>query len=265
MVIALLVLLAASLALAAVSSAAVQRRIIFHPEVLADDVTFSFGAPHTELWFDSPTGHRLHAVRVVPAGVPEPHRAIVYLHGNAGSVRSWGEVGADLAVVGYVVYVVDYAGYGKSTGTLTEPSLLEDVDAVYDAVAARHDDVVVFGRSIGTGPAVHLAATRSPRLLVLETPYASFTDLAQRLVPWLPSWLLAFTLRSDQWLERVRCPVHVVHGTADAVIPLASAQQLVAQRPLPAGSSVTIVDGGGHNDLSMFAAYQRALAGILSP
>lgn len=251
--------------LATLSSSMVQRRLIFFPEVLSDDTAFDFGAPHTEVWFDSPTGHRLHGVRVVPPRGPEPTRAIVYLHGNAGSVRSWGFVGSELAAFGYVVYVVDYAGFGKSTGSLTEASLLKDVEAVYDTVAASHDDVVVFGRSVGSGPAVHLAATRRPRLLVLETPYASFTDLAKRLVPLAPSWLLAFTLRSDLWLKEVRCPVHVFHGTDDEVIPLASARLLVASTPLPPGSSVTIVDGGHHNDLSSFPVYARALAGVLAP
>lgn len=252
-------------ALAVLSTAAVQRRLIFFPEVLADDTAFDFGAPHTEVWFDSPTGHRLHGVRVVPARGPEPGRAIVYLHGNAGSIRSWGFVGSELAAFGYVVYVVDYAGFGKSTGALTEASLLTDVEAVYDTVAANHADVTVFGRSVGSGPAVHLAATRRPRLLVLETPYASFTDLAKRLVPLAPSWLLAFTLRSDLWLKDVRCPVHVFHGTDDEVIPLASAQALVSSAPLPPGSSVTVVDGGHHNDLSTFPVYARALAGVLGP
>ncbi len=255
-------------ALAALSSTALQRRLIFVPEVLPPDEVFHFAVPHNERFFDTPSGHRLHAVALRPQqDLPPRGRAVLYLHGNAGSVRDWGHVGADVAVVAdAVVYVVDYAGYGKSTGSLSEATLLADVAAVYDAIANDHDDVVVFGRSIGTGPAVHLASTKTPSALLLETPYASLVDMKERHFGWMPTPLMAFTLRSDHWLPQVRCPVHVFHGTADTLIPLASMERLLSSRPggLPAGSSVTVVDGGGHNDLSRFSAYREALAAALA-
>lgn len=255
-----------------VRSSALQRRIVFFPEVLADDVTLRFSRPHTDHFVASPTGSRLHAVRfaadVTADGPDRRRRAILYLHGNAGSLRSWGEVGAGLATLlddagrNDVVYVLDYAGYGRSRGVLDEATILQDVVAVYDDIAARHDDVVVFGRSIGTGPATHLAQARRPTLLLLETPYASLVDLAGRLMPLVPSALLAFRFESDVWMKGVRCPVHILHGTADEVIPLASAERLIAGG-LPPGSSVTIIPGGHHNDLEAFPAWGQTIRRVL--
>jgi uncharacterized protein len=253
-----------------VRSATLQRRLVFFPEVLPDDVTLRFSRPHADQIFVSPTGSRLHAVRFDTAGTSDDRhrRALLYLHGNAGSLRSWGEVGAGLAAMlergggDDVVYVLDYAGYGRSRGVLDEATILADVVTVYDAIAARHREVVVFGRSIGTGPATHLARSRRPTLLILETPYASLVDLAARLLPWFPPALLAFRFESEAWMKEVRCPVHILHGTDDEVIPLASAERLVAGG-LPAGSSVTIIPGGHHNDLEAFPAWGQAIRRIL--
>jgi uncharacterized protein len=249
--------------LAVASSLAIQRRIVFFPEVLDEDAQLSFSRPHDEVWFDGGGGRRLHAVRFTPEGQrPGRGRAVLYLHGNAGSVRSWGEVGAELVASHQaVVYVVDYAGYGKSRGALTEGAILEDVVAVFDAIHRDHREVIVFGRSIGSGPAVWLASQRSPFLLILETPYASLVDLAGRLVPWWPQRLLAFRFDSEAWIRKVRCPVHILHGTDDEVIPLASARRL--EPLLPAGSSFTIIPRGRHNDLSTFPEWHAAMARVL--
>lgn len=268
------VVVAVVVGVAAFGLRALQRRLIFYPEVLPDDATFAFAAPFSERWFVARDGRKLHALRFTPPnGVGgADDRAILYFHGNAGSVASWGNVGVDLAAFGYVVYVVDYAGYGKSRGTPDEGGILDDAEVVYREVRREHPHVVLFGRSLGSGVAVSLAATFAepgaespgpPEMLVLETPYKSLVDVAHRVVPWLPSSLMLFPFRSDERIGAVRCPVHVFHGTNDTVIPLASAQELIALGPLPAGSSVTIVDGGGHNDLARFAAYRDALAAIL--
>lgn len=248
-------------ALAFGGACALQERMMFHPERLAPDERLVFGAPHEERFVDAPSGNRLHAVVVRAQG--EKRGAIVYFHGNAGSLRSWGEVGVELAAYGYDAWVVDYATYGKSTGRLSEARLLVDALATYDAAAQEtpEDRLVVFGRSLGTGPAVHVAARRRPRALVLETPYASVADMAERIVPFAPSFLLAYTLRSDVWMKDVKCPVHVLHGDADEVIALASARQL--EPLLPPRSTFTVVRGGHHNDLSLFPAYRRALEAAL--
>jgi pimeloyl-ACP methyl ester carboxylesterase len=238
-----------------------QRRLMFFPEVLGDDAELSFSVPHEERWFASPTGNRLHAV-TVRSRAPRVG-TIVYWHGNAGSLRSWGEIGAELASFGYDVVVPDYAGFGKSRGTLSEPAILADAQHVYDVVKGETDEreLVVFGRSLGSGPATYLAAKNAPRALLLETPYASIVDVAQRLLR-VPAFLLSIRFRSDLWMREVRCPVHVFHGTADRVIPFASAEVL---RPLlPPSSTFTVIPGGGHSDLAAFALYRGALGRALA-
>ena len=119
--------------------------MMFFPEVLADDAPLSFSAPHEERTFTSPTGHHLHAVMFRRT---DAKGTILYWHGNAGSVRTWGEVGAELSRLGWDVVVVDYAGYGKSRGALSsERAMLDDAQAAFDAIVAEDTRVVLFGRS----------------------------------------------------------------------------------------------------------------------
>jgi pimeloyl-ACP methyl ester carboxylesterase len=238
-----------------------QRKMMFFPETLAADARLEFARPHEERWIDSPTGNRLHAVAF---RADRARGTLLYFHGNAGSVRSWGELGPDLVEHGYDVVIADYAGYGKSRGRIHgERTLLDDAVAIYDAVApAAAQPIVPFGRSLGTGIATFLATVRACDRLLLETPYASILDVARRALPWLPSILVRIRLDTLAWIPDVRRAVHVFHGDRDEVIPLASAERL---RPvLPPGSSFAVIEGGTHNDLARFPAYQRALRRALT-
>lgn len=238
---------------------------MFFPEVLAPDARLAFSLPHEDLWF----GH-LHAVRF-RAQARAPRGTLLYWHGNAGSLRTWGEVGAQIAAqFPWDVVVVDYAGYGKSGGTIDavdERSMLADAHSVFDALHTE-SAVGAFGRSLGTGVATFLAATRPVERLVLETPYASIVDVARRLLPrplqWAAAGAVKIQLRSDVWMRDVTCPVHVMHGTDDRVIPLASAEVLRPMLPKDNSSTFTVIPGGGHSDLARFPAYREALQRALS-
>jgi pimeloyl-ACP methyl ester carboxylesterase len=157
--------------------------------------------------------------------------------------------------------MLDYPGYGKSKGGLpSEDGLRDSAAAVYDAAVAeeRGDEkrVVVFGRSIGTGLAVRLAATRNPGRLILESPYDSLVSLARTLFPWAPGFLVRYPLRSDLDAPKVRCPTLILHGTEDEVIPFEQGRRLAARIP---GAIFVPIRGGHHNDLDSFEAWRNAL------
>ena len=239
----------------------IQEKLFVFPEVLPATFQYEFSGSFTEvsLETDGAVLSALHFRTEHPKGV------ILYLHGNSGSLRHWGNVGRDFALRGYDSLILDYRGFGKSTGHLTnERALLSDVTVAYDYLAKHYPEtqIIVFGRSLGSGPAVYLAQHRKPGLLLLETPYASFTDLMRLHTPYLPTLLLKYPLRSDQWIGSVTCPVYLFHGTKDTLIPYSESQKLLPL--IKTKHELFTIEGGSHNDLKRFPEYQKGLNAALN-
>ncbi len=237
-----------------------QERLIFHPDVLPPEFTYDFPIPFDELTWqvDGATINALHFRAAHAKGV------ILYLHGNAGSLRGWGALAQTFVPRGYDLLVPDYRGYGKSTSRITGEAMLHQDALVAYSYLQRHyreDQIVVYGRSLGTGIAAKLAAALAPRLLLLETPYVSLQSLATRQFPFVPPALLKYRLRTDLWIGAVRCPIYLIHGTRDELIPYESSVQLLSLIKAP--RELISIDGGHHNDLAAFPQYQAALDRIL--
>ncbi len=153
-------------------------------------------------------------------------RALIYFGGNAEDVSL---TRAELAALlpDTALYLLHYRGYGGSGGRPSEAALRADAQALHAHVAARHSEVTVVGRSLGTGPAVHLAATQPVERLVLLVPFDSLAAVARGALPWLPVDLL---LR-DRWdaaaeAPRVRAPTVIVAAAVDRVVPTRHAEAL---------------------------------------
>lgn len=238
----------------------VQEHLIFYPEFLAEDFEYRFDRPYEELWI--PSGSvRLNALRF---RVKDPKGIIVYYHGNAGSLRDWGETAAALTRFGYDVLIYDYRGFGKTRGKYrSEESLLADARAVLALARKDFPDskIVIYGRSLGTGIATRMAAETQPRNLILETPFLSLSDRAFTEYPYLFRFILKYPLRSDLFAPKVRSPVLILHGTADETVPYLQGAAL-ARAFSPAPTFVTI-EGGHHNDLATYREHGEALAQAL--
>lgn len=238
-----------------------QEKLCLFPEVVPANYRYEFPGSFTEvaLQTDGAVLNALHFKTEHPKGV------ILYLHGNSGSLRSWGNLGHDFAHRGYDSLILDYRGFGKSTGQMTnERALLKDVTVAYDYLARRYPEnhIVVFGRSLGSGPAVYLAQSRKPGLLLLETPYASFTDLMRQHTPYLPTVLLKYPLASEKWIGNVACPIYLFHGTKDTLIPYSASQKLLPL--IKTEHKLFTIEGGTHNGLKGFPEYQKGLAYALN-
>jgi fermentation-respiration switch protein FrsA (DUF1100 family) len=237
-----------------------QERLIFYPEVTAASFRYAFPHRFDEVTWqvDGATIHALHFKVEAPRGV------VYYLHGNAGSLRSWGAVASDFIDHSYDVLIPDYRGYGKSTGRIgSERMLLEDARVGYEYLKRRYpeDRIVVYGRSVGTGIAVYVAESASPKMLILESPYYSLRELARRQFPFAPGFLLKYPLRTDRWISEVSCPTYLFHGTRDELVPYSSSLRLLPL--IKAEHELFAVEGGGHNDLGEFASYHEGLDRIL--
>lgn len=238
-----------------------QEALLFVPDVLAADHRFDRGDDVHDLWIEVP-GARLHALHLRR---PQPRGVVFFLHGNGGSLDSW-FVNLDFYRRSNVdLVMLDYRGYGKSSGRIdSEAQLHADVRAAWDAIAPRYAGMhrVVLGRSLGSGLAAALAAEVQPEVTVLVSPYFSMQALAAEHYAWVPGAVLRYPLRTDLVLPRLRGQVLLVHGERDTLIEPAHSVRL--QALLPRARHV-VVAGASHNDLQRFPAYSEALATALPP
>jgi pimeloyl-ACP methyl ester carboxylesterase len=247
----------------------VEETIIFRPVRLRQDYVYRFkGLTFTEHFIDAPNDGRLNLLWFTADSTSKRSEkgVIVYCHGNADNLVRWGALAHDFVPLGYDIVFWDYRTYGKSTGKLNEANLLADAEAVYRFALQHYPEagITLYGRSLGTGVAAHLAAAHKPVRLILETPYYNLIDMAERYLPFMPnSYQYKYTLRTDLFLPKAACPVHIFHGTADEVVPYDSGLRL---RPLLADTNRFItIPGGKHKDLNTFAQYHAELKRILAP
>ena len=181
-----------------------------------------------------------------PPGAP----AVLYFHGNGESAAQNAELALDLARRGISTFLAEYRGYGGMPGRPDEKGLVEDAGAAYAALTSlgvQPGRVVVVGRSLGTGPAVDVALATPPGLLVLVAPYTSFTDLGRGMVGPLAPLLVADRFDTLARIGGVSCPVVILHGTRDEVVPFRMGRRL-AEEAARTGRAVRFVplEGVGH-------------------
>lgn len=240
-----------------------QERLIFLPTPLPADHRFGHGPDVHEVWVDVP-GARLHALHL---RLPRPDGLVFYLHGNAGNLDGWFSHVDFCRRLNLDLFMLDYRGYGKSGGVESEAQLHADVQAARQRVAPAYTGQrrVILGRSLGSGPALVLAAEAKPELTLLVSPYVSFAALAAQHYPWVPARLLRYPMRNDLAIARITTPLVLVHGARDEVIGAGHSHQLQALAPqaLAPQARLVIVPGAGHNDLQEFPAYLDAVAAAL--
>jgi uncharacterized protein len=236
-----------------------QERFIFLPQPLPATHRFDVGANVHETWVDVP-GARLNALHL---RLPAPDGVVFYLHGNAGNLQSWFANAEFYRRLNLDLFMLDYRGYGKSSGRITsEAELHADVRAAWQQIAPVYAGKrrVFLGRSLGTGLAAQLAAEVQPELTLLVSPYVSMAALAAEHYPWVPGALLRYRLDTAAALARVRTPVLLVHGERDGLIAPSHSQRLLATAPQ---ARLVLVPGAGHNDLQAFDGYLSAVADAL--
>ena len=190
-------------------------------------------------------------------------RALVYFGGNAEDV-AYNLPSFRAAFPGHSLYLVNYRGYGGSSGRPSERALQADAVAVYDQLHARHAEISVIGRSLGSGVAAYLASVRPVRRLVLVTPFDSLVNVARAHFSWLPVGLLMIDrYDSASRASAIRAPVLAVIAGGDEIIPRARSLALV-DAFAPGQVEVVVLEGATHNDLDFAPQYPERLAEFLA-
>jgi len=237
-----------------------QDRMIFLPQPGA--ATARLPARAAPLMITAADGSRLHGWIVRGTAVPAP--TVLYFGGNAEEV-SWTLADARWPPA-WTIVSVNYRGYGTSEGKPGELELKADAEALFDAVVAMEGidptRVVVFGRSLGSGVATHLAASRPVAGVVLVSPYDSLVAVGARHYPWLPVSLL-LRHRFDAATEAAKCrmPLLAIVGTDDTIIPIARSQAFYDAWAGP--KTWYAVRNGDHNTLAATPEFWDEVAGFL--
>ncbi|MBL6447090.1 alpha/beta hydrolase [Fulvivirga sp. 29W222] len=235
-----------------------QEKLIFHPEKLPKNFRFDLAKGGEELFLTTEDQEKINAL-FFPGNKSE---VILYFHGNAGSLAGWQQVADDFTSLGYSILIIDYRGYGKSSGKITEKGLYLDAFAAFHFLTDKKDfspdEIIIYGRSIGSGIATDLASKRLTKGLVLESPFSNLKKLATQKMPFLfPSLFLQFHFDNIGKLDSVNCPILLIHGGNDALIPVSHAQNL--HKAYSGKKKLVIIPQGTHNDLSLFDKYHETL------
>ena len=239
-----------------------QDYFFFRPEMLPKNFEYRYPFPFTEHTFEMEDGGVINALQFK---VPNSQGVVFYLKGNSRSLKGWGKFAKDFVSKGYDFFMIDYRGFGKSKGRRTESILLNDAQTVYKWLSKEYpeEQIVVYGRSLGSGIGARLASWNDPRMLILDSPYFSFYHQIRQYGWWLPlRYLLRYQLRSDQFIKKVACPIYIIHGDKDRLISYAQGKRL---HEISADRSTLItIEGGGHNNLPDFPEYHEHLYDLLN-
>lgn len=207
------------------------------------------------LFIDAADGTRLHAWHV--KGEP----LVMYFGGNAEEV-SWMLNDAARRAPGTGWLLVDYRGYGSSGGSPSENALVADALRWYDHISPEHRKIYLFGRSLGSGVAVQLAAHRPVAGVILVAPFDSLVAVGKRHYPFLPvDWMLKHRFDSIALAPQLKAPLLCIVATADEIIPAEHSKRLYDA--WGGEKRWVALEGAGHNSTDNAANYWTSIAAFL--
>ena len=239
-----------------------QEKLIFFPEKLARNFKFNFDQKFQELNIKTEDGILINGLLFTS---DSSNGLIFYLHGNAGSLNSWGDVARTYTNLNYDVFILDYRGFGKSGGKINgQDQLYRDVQTAYDSMKLKYNEskIIILGYSIGTGPAAKIAALNQPKLLILQAPYYSLVDMMKRTYPIVPTFILKYKFETNEFIRDCNMPIIFFHGRQDEVIHYESALKL--KDLMKSTDTFITLDGQGHNGMTDNPDYVREVKRILA-
>lgn len=223
-----------------------QSRLIYFPQRNLTDTPRDIGLDYTSVHISTADGEMLHGWWIA---APVAKGTVLLFHGNAGNISHRINYASMFRRLGYNTLLLDYRGYGQSSGSPSESGMYRDAQAVWlyatETLGISPAQIVLFGESLGGAVAAWLAAQEKPGLLVLASTFTSVPDLAAGLYPFLPvRWISRFQYDTLTSLQSVTCPVLIAHSPEDEIIPFDHGQRLFQAASEP---KQFLQLEGGHN------------------
>ncbi len=238
-----------------------QIELVFHNSKLPKDYKFDYQHNFEEINIASFDGIKLNGLLFKA----EKSKGLVfYLHGNAGTLETWGSISQVYTSLGYDIFILDYRSFGKSEGKIeNEEQLSKDISIVYKSISKRYseDKIIITGYSIGSGFATKLAVEHNPKALILQAPYYNFLELSSAHVPLFPDFMKKFSLETNLYLPKVKAPIYIFHGTEDQLIPFENSVRL--KKLLKSNIHFFPLKNQGHIGVNENEDYQNELKTIL--
>lgn len=246
-----------------------QEKVVFLPIILQKDHEFDFAIEFEEYLWDTPFEG---IINVLHFKIRQPKGVIVYFHGNADNLHRWGKIANEYTNFGYDVLVMDYRGYGKSSGPRNEDYLYSDAQFCYDFAKRSYGEekIIVYGRSLGGSFALKVAADNHPKAVILEATFFNLQDIVNR---WLPKTVtdkvspkMTYHFLSNENISKVEVPLYHFHGTKDRVVPIKSGKKLfdAFKKSQPEITKKFIeISGATHDDLINHEEFVEELEKIL--
>ncbi|MDP3182573.1 MAG: alpha/beta hydrolase [Desulfobaccales bacterium] len=224
-----------------------EKGIVFFPDPVLIGTPADYSLEYEEVFFTAADGVRLHGWWMPRPGAP----VFLWFHGNAGNISHrldnirllWDKVGVQ-------VFIFDYREYGRSEGRINREGTYKDAAAAYRYVSETRgipgEDIVLFGRSLGTALATDLAVKMPCRGLILESAFTNSSDMARLYAPFMFDWRPKVPYDNLGKIDRIKVPVLIIHGEHDEIIPVDMSRRLYAAALQPKG--LYIIPGAHHND-----------------
>ncbi len=242
-----------------------QSRLIYFPGRKVIMTPDRIGLSYENVYFKTEDGVNLNGW-FVPA--KNAKGVILFCHGNGGNISDRLSTLQLFSRLGLSTFIFDYRGYGHSEGKITEKGTYLDAEAAWSYLIKEKktssNEIIIFGRSLGSAIAVWLAQEHIPKVLIVESAFASIQDMAAELYPYFPTkFLVRFDYKTIDYIRRVKCPVLVIHSPEDEIIPFSHGRKLFAAAN---GPKEFIEIKGNHNDGFIISAklYENGLNSFIS-
>ncbi len=225
----------------------IQEKFIFHAEKLPSNYEFSFRNEYEEFNLKTEDGKKLNGLLFK---VKKSKGVVLFFHNHSGNINHWNRSAVFINDLNYDVLMMDYRGFGKSTGAFNEQLMFKDSLLWYNFTKKRYDEksIMVYGRGIGATFATYVTSKNEPKRLVLESPIYSVYHAAKFNYPYLPTKLiLKYKFETYKHIGKVKCKTYFFHGVKDKLVPFSSSKKL--HELIKDNSELYLIPEGNHYDL----------------